>query len=173
MLVLSLYLQQVLHESPLVTGLIIAPQGVVGFAAGVFGPRLAGRIGVRRLLVLTTAVATAGFLVLTRLPATGYSPLLVAVMLVGFGTAGTAFGSTMLASHGVADADQGLVGGMINTSRQIGAAIGAALLPAVAEARGGRGLRRPRRDARRRGGRAGRPAVAWRAVRTVPARAAT
>jgi sugar phosphate permease len=37
-------------------------------------------------------------------------------------------------SHGVADDDQGLVGGVINTSRQIGAAIGAALLPAVAGA---------------------------------------
>jgi len=36
------------------------------------------------------------------------------------------------ASYGVADGDQGLVGGVINTSRQIGAAIGAALLPAVA-----------------------------------------
>jgi uncharacterized membrane protein len=33
----------------------------------------------------------------------------------------------------MADSDQGLVGGMINTSRQIGAAVGAALLPAVAE----------------------------------------
>jgi hypothetical protein len=55
-------------------------------------------------------------------------------MLVGFGTAGTSFGSIVLASRGVADADQGLVGGMINTSRQIGAAVGAALLPAIAEA---------------------------------------
>ena len=55
-------------------------------------------------------------------------------MLIGFGTAGTALGSTVLASRGMADADQGLVGGMINTSRQIGAAVGAALLPAVAEA---------------------------------------
>src|SRR5581483_11269605 len=52
LLVLSLYLQQVLHESPLLTGLIIAPQGVVGFSAGVIGPRLAGKMGVRRLLVL-------------------------------------------------------------------------------------------------------------------------
>ena len=34
MLVLSLYFQQVLHDSPLMTGLAIAPQGVVGFAAG-------------------------------------------------------------------------------------------------------------------------------------------
>ena len=75
------------------------------------------------------------------------------VMLIGLGTAGTAFGSVVLASRGMADSDQGLVGGMINTSRQIGAAVGAALLPAVAEAVSagpGRRLRRPRRHAHRR-----------------------
>ncbi len=132
MIVLSLYFQQVLHYSPLATGLAIAPQGVVGFAAGAFGARLARRVGIRRVLILTSAVATVGFLVLTRLPAGGgYSPLLAAVMLVGFGTAGTAFGTMVTASAGVADGEQGLVGGVINTSRQVGAAIGAALLPAV------------------------------------------
>jgi EmrB/QacA subfamily drug resistance transporter len=134
MLILSLYLQQVLHESPLFTGLVIAPQGVVGFMMGMLGPRLAGRIGIRRLLVVTAAASAIGFLVLTHLPATGYSPVLFVVTLIGFGTAGTAMGSTVLASRGMADADQGLVGGMINTSRQIGAAVGAALLPAVAQA---------------------------------------
>ncbi len=133
MLVMSLYLQQVLHLSPLFTGLAIAPQGVIGFTMGMLGPRLAGRIGVTRLLVLTAAATAVGFGVLTHLPATGYSPVLLVVMLIGFGTAGTAFGSVVLASRGMADADQGLVGGMINTSRQIGAAVGAALLPAVAE----------------------------------------
>src|SRR5579871_2129223 len=143
LIVLSLYFQQVLHDSPLATGLAIAPQGIIGFTAGLFGARLASRVGVRRVLVLTSAVATLGFLVLTRLPASGgYSPLLAAVMLVGFGTAGTAFGTMVTASHGVADDDQGLVGGVINTSRQIGAAIGAALLPAIAGAvdRGGHTL---------------------------------
>ena len=135
LIVLSLYLQQVLHFSPLATGLAIAPQGVVGFMAGAFGARLARRVGIRRVLILTSAVATMGFVALTRLPAGGgYSPLLAAVMLVGFGTAGTAFGTMVTASAGVADGDQGLVGGVINTSRQVGAAIGAALLPAVAEA---------------------------------------
>jgi EmrB/QacA subfamily drug resistance transporter len=132
MLVLSLYLQQVLHESPLFTGLVIAPQGVVGFMMGMAGPRIAGRLGIRRMLVVTAAAAAVGFGVLTHLPATGYSPILFAVTLVGFGTAGTAMGSTVLASRGMADKDQGVVGGMINTSRQIGAAVGAALLPAVA-----------------------------------------
>jgi EmrB/QacA subfamily drug resistance transporter len=137
LIVLSLYFQQVLHFSPLVTGLIIAPQGVIGFTAGAFGARLARRVGIRRVLIITSAVATIGFLVLTRLPAAGgYSPLFAALMLVGFGTAGTAFGTMVTASAGVADGDQGLVGGVINTSRQVGAAIGAALLPAVAEAVG-------------------------------------
>jgi predicted MFS family arabinose efflux permease len=134
MLILSLYLQQVLHESPLFTGLAIAPQGVVGFAMGMLGPRLARRMGIKRLLVLTAAAAAIGFAVLTRLPAGGYSPVLLVVTLIGLGTAGTAFGSVVLASRGMADSDQGLVGGMINTSRQIGAAVGAALLPAVAVA---------------------------------------
>jgi EmrB/QacA subfamily drug resistance transporter len=136
MLIMSLYLQQVLHESPLFTGLVIAPQGVVGFTMGVFGPRLAGKLGVSRLLIVTGAATAVGFAVLTRLPAAGYSPVLLVVMLIGFGTAGTAFGSVVLASRGMADSDQGLVGGMINTSRQIGAAVGAALLPAVAQASG-------------------------------------
>ncbi len=137
MLIMSLYLQQVLHESPLFTGLAIAPQGVIGFTAGILGPRLAHRIGIKRLLIVTGAATAVGFAVLTRLPAAGYSPILLVVMLIGFGTAGTAFGSVVLASRGMADTDQGLVGGMINTSRQIGAAVGAALLPAVAEAVGG------------------------------------
>ncbi|HEX9040457.1 MAG TPA: MFS transporter [Trebonia sp.] len=134
LLVLSLYLQQSLRFSPLVTGLIIAPQGLAGFSMGVLGPWLAGRLGVRRVLVLAGTAAAAGFAVLTRLPAAGYSPLLLVVILVGAGGAGTAFGSIVLASRELADGDQGLAGGVINTSRQVGAAVGAALLPAVAEA---------------------------------------
>jgi len=54
------------------------------------------------------------------------------VILVGFGGAGTAFGSIVLASRELADSDQGLAGGVVNTSRQVGAAVGAALLPAIA-----------------------------------------
>jgi EmrB/QacA subfamily drug resistance transporter len=180
MLILSLYLQQVLHESPLFTGLAIAPQGVVGFAMGMLGPRLARRMGVKRLLVLTAAAAAVGFAVLTRLPAGGYSPVLLVVTLIGLGTAGTAFGSVVLASRGMADADQGLVGGMINTSRQIGAAVGAALLPAVAEAVSAGGAQGPAgvsgdRAAMLTAGLAAvaATAVAWHAARPAPARART
>jgi MFS family permease len=173
MLVLSLYLQQVLHESPLFTGLVIAPQGVVGFMMGMLGPRLAGRMGIRRLLVVTAAASAIGFLVLTHLPATGYSPVLFVVTLIGFGTAGTAMGSTVLASRGMADADQGLVGGMINTSRQIGAAVGAALLPAVAQAVSG-GVTGDRAAMLTAAVAAlAATAVAWRAAHLIPGRART
>jgi EmrB/QacA subfamily drug resistance transporter len=133
LLVLSLYMQQVLHFSPLVTGLIIAPQGMAGFSMGLLGPKLAGRFGVRRVAVIAGVSATVGFAALTRLPADGYSPLLFVVMLVGFGGAGTAFGSIVLASRELSDGDQGLAGGVVNTSRQVGAAVGAALLPAIAD----------------------------------------
>jgi EmrB/QacA subfamily drug resistance transporter len=133
LLVLSLYMQQDLHFSPLVTGLIIAPQGIAGFTMGMLSPRLAGRFGVRRVAMFAGVSATIGFAVLTRLPAVGYSPLLTVVILVGFGGAGTAFGSIVLASRELSDGDQGLAGGVVNTSRQMGAAVGAALLPAVAD----------------------------------------
>jgi len=172
MLIMSLYLQQVLHESPLLTGLIIAPQGVVGFTAGLLGPRLAHRMGIKRMLVLTGAAASIGFALLTRLPAERYSPILLVVMLIGFGTAGTAFGMVVLASRGMADSDQGLVGGMINTSRQIGAAVGAALLPAVAEGVGGGVGVSGDRAAMLTAALAAlvATAVAWRAAHQVPAR---
>ena len=138
MLVLSYYLQGSLHESALFTGLAIAPQGIVGFTAGFFGARLSARLGIRKLLVLTGAAATSGFLILAHLPASGsYSPALIAVVLVGFGTAGTAFGATVMGTAAMADGDQGLVGGVINTTRQMGVAIGAAVLLAIAD--GGRG----------------------------------
>ena len=133
LLVLSLYMQQSLHFSPLATGLIIAPQGLAGFTMGMLGPKLAGRFGVRRVAMAAGVSATIGFAALTQLPAVGYSPLLFVVILVGFGGAGTAFGSIVLASRELSDDDQGLAGGVVNTSRQVGAAVGAALLPAVAE----------------------------------------
>ena len=132
LLVLSLYMQDTLRFSPLATGLIIAPQGLAGFTMGMLGPKLAGRFGVRRVAMVAGVSATIGFAALTQLPAVGYSPLLFVVILVGFGGAGTAFGSIVLASRELSDGDQGLAGGVVNTSRQMGAAVGAALLPAVA-----------------------------------------
>jgi EmrB/QacA subfamily drug resistance transporter len=134
MVVLSVYLQQNLHDTPVFTGLVIAPQGIMGFITGMFGTRLVHRLGLRRLLMLSTFAAGVGFLVLTGLPSSGhYSVLFSAVLLVGFGTVGTVMAATIMATQGMAASDQGLVGGVINTSRQVGAALGVAVLVAVAE----------------------------------------
>jgi MFS family permease len=134
LVVLSLYLQQTLHDSPLVAGLVIAPQGVVGFATGLYGSRLIRRVGMRKLLVASGISAGLGFLGLIAIPASGhYGVALLAVTIVGFGTVGSIFGSTVMATAGMADSDQGLVGGVINTTRQVGAALGVAILVAIAE----------------------------------------
>jgi len=82
----------------------------------------------------------------------------------------------VLASRGMADADQGLVGGVINTSRQIGAAVGAALLPAVAEivSRGPVGVSGDRTAMLTAGLAAlAATAIAWHAAHPAPARART
>jgi hypothetical protein len=50
----------VLADSPLMTGLAIAPQGVIGFTAGAFGARLGARIGIGRMLVLSGAAPRQG-----------------------------------------------------------------------------------------------------------------
>jgi EmrB/QacA subfamily drug resistance transporter len=134
LVVLSVYLQQTLHDSPVASGLVVAPQGVVGFITGMFGARLLRRFGMRKLLVVATAAVGAGFVVLSYLPTGGhYSPLFAAVVLVGFGTVGTVFGTTVMAASGMAQSDQGLVGGVVNTTRQVGAAVGVAVLVAIAE----------------------------------------
>ena len=84
--------------------------------------------------MVSTAAAGFGFLVLSDLPASGhYSALFAVVVLIGFGTVGTVFGTTVMAASGMAQADQGLVGGVVNTTRQVGAAIGVAALVAIAE----------------------------------------
>lgn len=134
LVVMSLYLQQSLHDSPLVAGMVIAPQGVVGFATGMFGSRLIRRLGVGRLLMVSTFATGVGFLMLTALPGHGhYGVALLAVLPIGFGTVRTVFGTTVMAAAGMADSDQGLVGGVVNTTRQVGAALGVSVLMAVAE----------------------------------------
>ena len=131
-LVTPLYLQLVLHYSPLLTGLAMAPQGIVGFFGASRGARIVRRIGLRAFLVIAGGSASAGLLLLALAFATRSYPLvLAALILTGYGTSTGAFGATVGATQGVANAEQGLAGGLINMSRQIGAAIGVALAAAV------------------------------------------
>jgi len=128
-LVLALYLQRVLGYSPLEAGLASVPQGLGGLAAGLFGARLANRIGIKALLLTTTATAVAGHVLLSWVAIhDGFALLGVILLAIGLGNGGTAFAATVAGSAGVANREQGLAGGLINSSRQIGSALGVAVL---------------------------------------------
>jgi predicted MFS family arabinose efflux permease len=132
LLVIPLYLQLVLHYSALWTGLALAPQGVVGFLGATQGPRMVRRIGLKAVLVVSGLSAAGGLLLLGLALGSQSYPLLVAgFMLAGYGTATGAFGATVAATDGVADREQGLAGGLVNMSRQVGAALGVAGAAAI------------------------------------------
>jgi EmrB/QacA subfamily drug resistance transporter len=132
LLVMPLYLQLVLHFSPLATGFAMAPQGVLGFLGSSHGARLMRRVGTRRYLMLAGASAATGLGFLAGFVAFRSYPLLVVgFMVAGFGTASGAFGATVLATEEITAAEQGLAGGLVNMSRQVGAAIGVAVTAAI------------------------------------------
>jgi len=134
-LLLSLYAQHVLGYSPLLTGLIVLPQGLAGLVRGAFGPSVVARLGIGRFLTASTLIAAAGLGLLLRFPATSTYPLLgVVLFVVGIGTTSTAFAATVAGSAGVTDDEQGLSSALINAARQVGAALGVAILLSVAAA---------------------------------------
>jgi predicted MFS family arabinose efflux permease len=131
-LVVSLYCQQVLGYSALLAGLVAIPQGVAGILRGVLAPRLLERIGVKRFLILSSAVTAMSLLFLFRFPATTHYPVLAIVLFgIGFGTTSLVYGSTVAGSAGVRTDEQGLASALINASRQIGGAVGVAVLISI------------------------------------------
>jgi predicted MFS family arabinose efflux permease len=131
-LVLSLYCQQVLGYSPLVSGLVALPQGLGGLLRGAFGSRLLDRVGLRAFLAGNSLLAAVSVWALFRYPVTTHYPGLGIVLLAfGFGSTNVVFGSTVAASSGVANDEQGLAGALVNATRQIGAAVGVAVLLSI------------------------------------------
>ncbi|MFJ4691932.1 MFS transporter [Streptomyces sp. NPDC088766] len=134
---MSLYLQQVRGLDPLGAGLAMVP-AAVGIAAGsVVSSRLLVRLG-SRVLYLTGAVAAAGGLLwLTRLDASGgyagqvAAPLFLAMLGTGLG----GLPLTMAATAHTGPGGAGLASGLLNTSRQVGGAVGLAVLVALAATR--------------------------------------
>ncbi|GAA4155754.1 hypothetical protein [Actinomadura keratinilytica] len=102
-------------------------------ADGLLAPRLAAIVGIRPALAAALAPLTAGLLWLA--PArTGLGPagLAVLFLLVGAGI-GLSFGYvTALAAADARPGESGLLGGLVNTARQMGGALGLAALVAVA-----------------------------------------
>jgi EmrB/QacA subfamily drug resistance transporter len=133
----SLYLQQVLHHSPLRGGLEAAPGGLSIMAASYMSTKLVGRVGPRILIVVGLAFTTVGLFWLSQTPTTNHylTALLPALLLTTFGLGIAMVPMTVAATAGVRPQEAGLAAGLLNTSRQIGGAIGLAALATIASNR--------------------------------------
>jgi EmrB/QacA subfamily drug resistance transporter len=137
----TLYMQQLRGWSALETGFAIFPGGLL---VALLAPRIAplvGRFGVTRLIAIgmsSTAVAYALFLPIG-LDSGYWAAILPTMILAGFGFA-LAFGPlNIAATSGVAPMEQGLAGGLLNTSFQFGGALVLAVVTAVNNANVGSG----------------------------------
>jgi MFS family permease len=130
----SLYMQEVIGASALETGLGFLP---LAFAIGIaahLAPRLMARIGSRLLIIAGMTVVAAGALVLAAAPErASYAPdLLPGLVVIGLGV-GLVFPGASITAFSTIDPHQlGLASGLISTAHELGAALGVAILAAIA-----------------------------------------
>jgi EmrB/QacA subfamily drug resistance transporter len=135
--VITLYLQQVLGYSPMKAGFAWLALSVSALATSVGGAQLVTRIGPRWPLITGLATAGVGVTLLSRLPAEAsyVRDLLPALLVSGLGIGLTFVTMSIGALEGVEERDSGLASGLVNTSQQIGGALGVAVLSAIAVSR--------------------------------------
>jgi len=129
---LSLFLLDVRGGSPVEVGLWLAPLAIVAFAVSLGAGRLSGRIPLRGALAAGMALCAAGLALMTGIdPGSSWLHLLAGLMVVGAGT-GLANPLVTFTHLGVLPPAQGgLASGINNTARQLGLAIGIAVLGAL------------------------------------------
>jgi MFS family permease len=134
---ISLYMQQVLGYSPIHAGLSYLPLAVTIVVAAGLGGQLVTRFGFKPILAAGMLFVAAGLLWFSRVSVGGgfttdiLGPSLLAAIGLGFGFVT----STIAAVSGVKEREQGLASGLINTSQQIGGALGLAVLSTIATTR--------------------------------------
>jgi EmrB/QacA subfamily drug resistance transporter len=132
----TLYLQLVLGYSPLAVGLAFAPITLLILLISPRAGALITRFGSRRLLLIGFSLLAGGMLLLARVPTNGsyVRDVLPPLIVLAVGS-GLAYAPTFAAgTTGVADNDQGLVSGLLNSGQQLGTAVGVAVLGALAAA---------------------------------------
>jgi EmrB/QacA subfamily drug resistance transporter len=134
----ALYLQQILGYDALGVGLAFLPATVVMGAMSLrFAGPLAARFGSKPALVASLVLIGAGLLLFARTPVHGsyLADVMPAMILVGIG-AGMAFPVLMtLAMSGATPSDSGIASGLVNTTVQVGGAVGLAVLATFAAER--------------------------------------
>ena len=135
----TLFFQNVLGASPLVTGLEFLPGVLTVGVAAHLGPQLLTRFGARTVIAAGLLLAAAGDLVLSGAPAHAsyVVDLLPGFVLLGLGV-GFAFVAISVTSMSDVDHDRaGLASGLITTAHELGGAAGVSLFSAVAFGAGG------------------------------------
>ncbi len=131
---LTLYLQQVLHYSAAQTGLAFTAIALTVAVMSNVAQKLVTLFGPRRVLAVGLLSMAASQALLTRVPVDGHyaTDLLPAFILGGFGLGVSFVAVTIGALAGVAPAHAGIASGLVNTSRQIGGAVGLAAITTIA-----------------------------------------
>ena len=134
----ALYMQRVLGYGPVEVGLAFLPVALlIGTLALGFSERLNTRFGPGTVLVPGLSLGVAALALLTRAPveADYVTDILPAMLLLGVG-AGLSFPAlTTLAMSGATPSDSGLASGLINTTQQVGGALGLSILATLATSR--------------------------------------
>ena len=133
-LFLTYYLQQTLRYSPLMTGVAFLPFAAgIAVAAGVSNTALVPRFGPRPLVPAGMAIAAAGMFWLRHLnESSSYAgSVLVPLIVLGLGVGLTFAPAIATATAALPDDDAGVGSAMVNTSQQIGGAVGTAVLSTI------------------------------------------
>jgi EmrB/QacA subfamily drug resistance transporter len=130
----TLYIQEILHYSPVVTGLSFLPFPFILGLSSTRIPRLVAKYGFRRFLIVGPILAALGVLWLSRLHvgSSYVRGLLPAFVLMPLGMGITFMPTIAAATSGVPAHETGLASGLISTSQQMGGALGLAILSGVA-----------------------------------------
>jgi EmrB/QacA subfamily drug resistance transporter len=136
---LTLYMQTVLHYSPIQTGIAYLPLTGGFIIAASISSQLFARIGTKPVVLLGSLIGAGGLYWLSRIPVDGsyLSDILPGLLVVSIGLGGVFTGLTTAANAGVGEDKAGLAAGLLNTGQQLGAALGLAILSALATARTG------------------------------------
>src|SRR3954467_7078284 len=136
-LMLTLYMQQVLGYSPMKTGVAYLAVAGTAIVWSAVAAQLVTRIGVKPVLVIGMAALTGGLLYFTQVSVGGsyLGDLLPGFLIIGVGIGFSFVPISIAALAGVKPAEAGLASGLINTSQQIGGALGIAALSTIATSR--------------------------------------
>ena len=133
----TLYMQHVLGYSPVITGLAFLPLSLMLIVASIFGSWLTNHVGASRTMIFGLLSLTGGLLLFTRVSVDGsyLTHLLPVFLCIALGTGCISVASNITGTARVSAKEQGLVSGLLNTSTQVGTALGLSLLVTIATTR--------------------------------------